>query len=391
MKNLGYAFYKEYFENLEFTRNAVGDYLLSLKVNETKNLMSDFFNSNLSNYSSPAIDLVNESIKLVTIYPGMLIGSGYNHEIGKQENELKLGFFFDYTTGLPCIPGSSVMGVLRDACEKKEGEYILSILKELAEGERKSELKDEVKKVFEDDELSKKILGKISLFVKQVFEGKIDKENFIPFKERDIFFDAFPIDSKNEDGKFLANDYITPHDNPLKNPVPIQFMKVLPQVTFQFNFRLSDNPFSKKIKLELFRQIFLDLGIGAKTNVGYGQFTNHLGVDENNKSKSSKNDTSIDYTLPKQNIPIGVRLNNNEKYPAELTGLAGGYSIFKFDKDGKECIVRKKTVKVYEKLKKSGYANELKIGDKVIIKIQAAYLNDNADVSFQVLMSSNTN
>jgi CRISPR-associated protein Cmr6 len=30
--------------------------------------------------------------------------------------------------------------------------------------------------------------------------------------------------------------------------------------------------FTSAIKKELFKQILLDLGIGAKTNVGYGQF-----------------------------------------------------------------------------------------------------------------------
>jgi CRISPR-associated protein Cmr6 len=390
MKNLGYTFYKRYFKNLEFNRNDAGDYLPSLKVNETKDIMHELFDSNLSDYSSPATSLGNKNIKLITTYPGLLIGSGYNHEIGDQKNELKLGFFFDHTTGLPCIPGSSVKGVLRDACEKNEGQYILSILKELANGERTSELKDDEKKVLEDEKQSEKILGKISLFVMQVFEGKIDKENFIPFKERDIFFDAFPINSQNENGKFLANDYITPHPNPLKNPIPIQFLKVLPQVVFQFNFKLSDKPFSKKIKFELFRQILLDLGVGAKTNVGYGQLTDKFSISQSSNSEKSAHEQN-NKTGAIHSIPKGVKLKKNEEYKASFTGLAGEHAYFKFSKDGKECLVNKKLQKVYEKLRKKGYEGELKEGDEVTIKIQADYLSDKEEVSFQVLILGSIN
>jgi CRISPR-associated protein Cmr6 len=64
----------------------------------------------------------------------------------------------------------------------------------------------------------------------------------------------------------------------LKNPIPITFLKVLPDVEFSFNFILQDHQkideklVSIKRKIALFKQILLDFGIGAKTNVGYGQF-----------------------------------------------------------------------------------------------------------------------
>lgn len=276
MKNLGYSFYKEYFKNLDFTGNENGEFVPYLKKDETKTFIKNFFKSRLENDTIPLIDSTEDSFELTTIYPGLLIGSGYNHEIGKQENELKLGFFFDYTTGLPCIPGSSVKGVLRDACEKVEGKYLLSILEELKDGERNSKVKEIVSEFLADE---KNKTG-LKHFIQYVFEGKKNKDDFLSHKERDIFFDAFPIESKNEGGNFLANDYITPHKhptnpqlNPFTNPTPIQFMKVLPQVTFQFNFRLTDIGVTKQIKLELFKQILLDLGVGAKTNVGYGHFT----------------------------------------------------------------------------------------------------------------------
>jgi len=136
---------------------------------------------------------------------------------------------------LPCIPGSSVKGVLRDACTKDDGKYILSIIAELKSGSERKAIKDELKikdiavSFYEDIEkkqslFMKKEKGKNGIekilpseFVKAVFIGE-----GISVYKRDIFFDAFPIESLNKNGKFLANDYITHHKDPLKK-IPIQF------------------------------------------------------------------------------------------------------------------------------------------------------------------------
>ena len=42
------------------------------------------------------------------------MGVGYQHETGAM-GEAKIGFYFDYTTGLPCLSGSSVKGIIRSA------------------------------------------------------------------------------------------------------------------------------------------------------------------------------------------------------------------------------------------------------------------------------------
>lgn len=380
MRNTGLLFYKEYFKSFEVKNNEI---TFSLEPHNLFNLQLD---------NSAEVFASTDHFKLTTIYPGLLIGSGYNHEIGKQKDELKLGFFFDYTNGLPCIPGSSIKGVLRDACEKDKGNYIKSIIEDLADGGRKSEVKTEAKKLLADkiDKVFER--GKDSDFVMQVFVGKKDKDNYIAQKNHDIFFDAFPVESKNENGKFLANDYITHHANPLKDPNPIQFLKVLPQVTFQFNFRLTDECVTKEIKRELFKQILLDLGVGAKTNVGYGQFTNSINVNGSQKSDDSYSkvpNINID-TLQKQKIPVGVNLKKNEEYEVDFTGLVGDYSFFRFSKEGKKCIIRKKTENVYKKLKQDDYNRELKIGDKLIIKIQEDFCTADASVSFQVLKQITT-
>jgi len=270
MENTGLQFYKKYFEHLEFEVEN-GKIKPVLNETKTKEFLDKFFSSKLPTVSKELI-LGNTQFELTTIYPGLLIGSGYNHEIGEQKNELKLGFFFDYTTGLPCIPGSSVKGVLRNACEINKGDYVVSILNELLNGERKTDNKNIVELLNENSSIYELFKGKYSCFVMNVFDGKAANDEYLPLKQRDIFFDAFPIVSKNKNGIFLANDYITPHNDQFKNPNPIQFLKILPQVTFKFNFDLSDTFVTKEIKAELFKQILLDLGIGAKRNVGYGQF-----------------------------------------------------------------------------------------------------------------------
>ena len=120
MINIGYKFYKEYFSNLIFASDTgvpkmngkpTLDNLKEYKLNVYSNYNSYFENDK--------IDKENK-ILLNTTYPGLLIGSGYIHEIGSTniENELKLGFFFDHTTGLPIIPASSVKGLLRSAFKK---------------------------------------------------------------------------------------------------------------------------------------------------------------------------------------------------------------------------------------------------------------------------------
>ena len=57
--------------------------------------------------------------QLCTQYPGLMIGTGNEHSL-KMDGAIKCGFSFDYTTGLPYIPGSSLKGALR-ACFPGDG------------------------------------------------------------------------------------------------------------------------------------------------------------------------------------------------------------------------------------------------------------------------------
>lgn len=90
-----------------------------------------------------------------------------------------------------------------------------------------------------------------------------------------IFYDAYIVGTKNKDKKIFGSDYVTPHKNSDSNskipdefcePTPVKFLKILPDVTFKFQFKATQE------QVDLFRKIILDFGLGAKTNVGYGKF-----------------------------------------------------------------------------------------------------------------------
>lgn len=259
--NLGYYFNRMYYQpegnhSLDF---------LNLDNNEA------FFkekNAKITSCGLPATLLPvlgNTQINLKTTYPGLAVGLGYGHGV-KAKGEFKLGFSFDYTTGLPVVPGSTVKGMLRsafpnrklhkntpDRLKQAKDDYLMGVLETVGvavEG-------------FSVDDLER-----------EIFQGSAlgNEEELLPVAKRDTFFDAI-IAKANTQNKIFGDDSITPHPHPLKNPIPLLFMKVMPNVTFRFDFALHDGLISAEHKTALFRLLLLDFGIGAKTNVGYGQLT----------------------------------------------------------------------------------------------------------------------
>ena len=200
----------------------------------------------------------DHSFELTTTYPGLVLGTGYSHETGT-EGELKLGFYFDWTTGLPIIPGSSVKGVLRSTFRTPE--FIKALLN--TKQNEQIALKHDTLDAWE----------------KEIF-GSLNGET--PQKGGDIFHDAVLVKT---DKAILADDFITPHINrenikmsPFSNPTPLMFLKVKPHITFRFQFDLKHSEgLTGKEKSDVFKEILLLLGIGAKTNVGYGQLVLHNG------------------------------------------------------------------------------------------------------------------
>ena len=235
--NIGWLFYKDYFREIDYADldNPKNKESIQKKV------------ENIINQSITIEDdemLGNTHFKATTTYPGLILGSGNAHELPSIEGQAILGFHFDYTSGLPVIQGSSIKGVLRSAF--RHSAYITEYV---AVGVDVEALEKEI------------------------------------FNNADVFFDATIISN----GKILGDDFITPHgDDPLKNPIPLRFIKVRPDVTFRFDFELSDGLISKSKKIELFQNILVDLGLGAKTNVGYGKFKKEQTEEEREEDKRAK-------------------------------------------------------------------------------------------------------
>lgn len=248
--NIGWLYYKDYYYGIDFKPDQKKDVFKNVFQNKNEVIMAQSLTQYSEEVKALEMDFDGlQSFELETQYPGLVTGLGTMHETS-YDGEYKLGFQFDYTTGLPIIPGSSVKGVLRFAFKKSpEYEYIKYLIQNLPNLE--SPVQD------------------ISALEKEIFDG----EGLKPY-QRDVFLDAVIISSKNKEGKFIADDFITPHPNEFKDPIPLQFLKILPQVVFRFQFRLSDGLLTAVEKRNLFEQILKDLGIGAKTNVGYGKFKN---------------------------------------------------------------------------------------------------------------------
>lgn len=299
--NLGWLFYKDYYRqepNVDF---------ISTQGKES-DTTADFFrktNQRITAYQlnseSPLVAAFNNHfgtpLQLKTIYPGLITGSGLPHQTGSK-GEFKLGFQFDYTTGLPYIPGSSIKGTLRSMFpfSLKDKGSTKRIIPEYRK-ERMEYIRDLIIEVTNINEISD---TEIQALEYAIFTNSTPSGKTIEFslEEKDVFYDAFVADSK--DGVMLSDDYITPHgENPLKDPKPILFLKIRPDVTINFYFKLctthlykekvcsskqieeikKQNDFSssdyKMItahqKRNLFEKILLCIGIGAKTNIGYGQ------------------------------------------------------------------------------------------------------------------------
>lgn len=370
--NLGWYFYKKYYSQI--TNSNPGDFL---------NKSTYMINSRLPTIGSAGIESLPKynQFDLTTTYPGLLIGSGYQHESGG-DNEFKIGFFFDYTSGLPLIPGSSVKGMLKSCFPirkiKEKQQEKLEFIKELAE--KISSLTISNDKVFE--------------LCEEIFEGEIinDKQKYkVPIYDRDLFMDGVISPSNYANKKFMGSDYITPHKNPLQDPLPIMFIKVLPEIVFRFQFVLHDSKsvagFTAKHKEALFKELILQFGIGAKTNVGYGQFTTDIPIQ---KSDTNEMYAELMGDLPKavqqQVLPDDyIHVNANEKlksgkvFDGKIVGIDEDNKNFtvSFKVEGvlEECsIVRKKFKKDKEK---SMDLSLLKLESQVKVKINSDYIFGN--------------
>jgi len=236
--NRHYLFYKHYFETYN-------------NVNAVKAITEASYGKYKADVNRPCVPDVpghlpkgrfyKKEFSMEVKYPGLLIGLGYPHDFGDLYGEdsakeaIKLGFSLDYVTGLPYIPGSSIKGVLRSAF-KKGADCVKPIAKTADKTLRELEL--------------------------EFFEGN------------DVFLDSYPLSVETS---LLRLEAITPHSmGPydqlagLREPRPLKLLKVPSGVKFMFSFILSNGSINAEDKKDLFISIIEELGVGAKTNVGFG-------------------------------------------------------------------------------------------------------------------------
>ncbi len=275
--NQQYAFNVSYYNYLADPQNN------SDSVNKGNRLVTD----RTYTQSGRVIAMQEESFAMVTAYPGTVIGLGNVHEVGStiigdvygydqkkrdaiRNESVKNGFSLDYVTGSPYWPGASVKGALRSAFEMKleqtDGKryYVQELLEQGLEIELPTEKYNQLM---------------MEIFGSGLGAKKRSGDQFKRIKGKDTFLDALVV-KPNKNQKVLGTDYITSHKLTkadligMDEPNPIKILKILPNVTLLFRFRLSDSEVVKELthekKLELFEAIFLKMGIGAKTNTGYG-------------------------------------------------------------------------------------------------------------------------
>lgn len=259
-KNIYKLFYKDYYSRIDFSYLFEQNSVRRKEIEDSNQAQIAFRNRELLEVPLtliPRCKRANVQVPIQVQYPGLVTGTGINHE-ANIEGEFKLGIHLDYTYGMPIIYGSTVKGILRSAFEDKS--YIKSLLgKEI-------DIDDLIKDIFDGQERDPKNEDPI-----KKTKAYMNKSIY----NRDIFFDAVVI-SPDSTGRILASDYITPHKNPLRDPVPIGFIKIASGCTLELRFRLVSSLITNAEKLELFLKILLDSGVGAKTNVGYGQLSTRI-------------------------------------------------------------------------------------------------------------------
>lgn len=242
--NLGYIFY-----NSESTM----ENLVKSKIKERVEKILDFKIGNISaNDTDYKLIFKNNEYKnfsLKTTYPGLLVGIGNIPMLlpilsSSTNGEIKTGFSFDYVTGLPYIPASTVKGIIRSRIEK----YYDTV----------SNWMKNKKLKFEDGPNS---------FLNELFGSSKGEANI---NKRDVFFDAV---IRAEGREIFEEDYITPHKDMYSGVNPIKILKIKEGIEFEFRFLIRDFEIcglSQDHRFELYKAILKELGVGAKTNVGYG-------------------------------------------------------------------------------------------------------------------------
>lgn len=297
MENLNLLFYKTFYTKLGQGKAFETD----VQKKADALVKSKFFEKD---YKSVCSEIAPNKFMMKTAYPGLLAGTGYAHGVDVND-DVKVGFSFDFVTGQPYIPGSSVKGLLRSYFAHP----------------------DVIRTFLNDEKLDVRALEK------SIFGSKDDdSEDGV-----DVFFDVV-VKCGDKKGQVMGFDAITPHGEDLtKSPNPLKIVKIMPDVVLEFSFNLKDSvigekPVTVEQKMDLFKKIITHFGIGAKTNVGYGVLTE---VDESglnaypHRSAASSDNPNISRASDprRREAPSVSTLSGNEQpvenncYNCTVTGV----------------------------------------------------------------------
>ncbi len=258
-KNVSYAYNTEYLESILLNKNAqdLNKELLRM-INGSKEQMIAFGKGKIKKITSNDKCVFKAIYK--TNYPGMIFGTGNPHETKNDaekknsEGQLEVGFNFDFVTGFPVYPGSSLKGAIRSPIQhaEKEAEYQKYLSEIISDAIHKD--------VVIDKEKANTLLN--------VFE-----------ENEDVFYDVYVTYVEDNVSKIMDIDYITPHGDPLKDPTPISMLRLMPGVNITVCIKIKDDcdlgefVITPEQRFEIYNSIIQDFGLGAKTNVGYGKLT----------------------------------------------------------------------------------------------------------------------
>lgn len=252
--NMHYYYNVEYYDNLRMELSKEnGKDICKFSVNnmnERSKRIIKFSFLGHDVFNLPDEEAGIKSFELYSAYPGVMIGIGNPHSI-KIEGAMQNGFTFDYVTGIPYLPGSSLKGILKSAFPgkkfpKAKEQYIKSYLEE---GKNQVNIKKLADYIFGSDDTTTPGKG--------------------------VFYGVFPDVENADKQQLLTDDYITPHKDEFTSPIPIRMVKIRPDIKLIFKFscdtyKEDDISITSDDMCNLFKKIILDIGIGAKTNVGYG-------------------------------------------------------------------------------------------------------------------------
>ncbi len=280
---LAYFSYYETDKGFQSWFNAFG--INTVNANLNRKIMSNGFDETRFNYEKKCEMLPKPKgsqtffFKLAVDKRGLLIGTGYPHfniTNSSDSSDFQLGMFFDWSTGIPIIPASSIKGFLL-AAFRNENKDIL-VTERLIELCKKAGIEPNLisaatSKILADDTFGTS---------KQPVKGSMVFNAFITGR-RKLKHDT----EKSSYNNILDEDWLAPHIQDKKRskfcePVPIRFLKLAPGVEFCFGFMLKSTELkcsdgtkglvTAEQKSKLFKEILLSRNLGAKHRTGFGKF-----------------------------------------------------------------------------------------------------------------------